>query len=112
MSVEAMQGRAGIPTSAARAEALRIQTPLQQLGKGKTLPYYPRGGKVEQALPPSGVQSSPVIGPASPELLMRQTPYATLTKLLNDPTTSVRIRQAVLQELQRRGIVGAGLLAP
>src|SRR5439155_18873793 len=95
MTVEHVQGRAGIPTTAAKAEALRIQTPLQQLGKGKTLPYYPRGGQAEQALPPPAIQSPPRIGPASPEVVIRQTPYAMLTKLLEDPTTSARIRQAI-----------------
>jgi hypothetical protein len=112
LSVEAMQGRAGIPTSAARAEALRIQSPLEQLGKGRTLPYYPKGGQAEQTLPPPSVQSPPVIGPASPEVMVRQTPYAQLMEALQQPGITARIRQAILQELQRRGIVGTGLLAP
>jgi len=38
--------------------------PLQALSTGKTLPYYPRGGQVEQAIPPPP-QVSP-IGPRFP----------------------------------------------
>ncbi len=76
------------------------------------LPYYPRGGQVEQALPPPPVQSPPVIGPASPEIIVRSSSYADLMQALKNPTVTSRAHQAILQELQRRGIVGGGLLAP
>src|SRR5207244_1292289 len=68
------------------------------------LPYYPRGGAAEQALPPSPVQSPPMVGPASPETIVRQAPYAQLMQALENPMTIARIRTAVLGELQRRGI--------
>lgn len=76
------------------------------------LPYYPRGGAAEQALPPSPVQSAPVIGPASPEIIVRSSSYADLMHALEQPALTARARQAILGELQRRGIVGSGLLAP
>jgi hypothetical protein len=76
------------------------------------LPYYPRGGAAEQALPPSPVTSPPVIGPASPEIIVRSSSYADLMQALEQPALTARARQAILGELQRRGIVGSGLLAP
>ena len=112
MTVEEVQGRAGIPTRPAQAEAARITARMEQMGKGRIQPYYPRGGEAEQTLPPPGVQSAPVIGPASPEVVVRQSSYAQLMQALENPMTIARIRTAVLGELQRRGIVGPGLLAP
>ncbi len=76
------------------------------------LPYYPRGGAVEQAMPPTPMTSEPVIGPASPEIIVRSSSYADLMQALKNPLSTARLRQAILGEFQRRGIVGAGLLAP
>ena len=112
MTVEEVQGRAGIPTRAAQQEAARITAQMEQMGKGRIQPYYPRGGEAEQTLPPPSVQSAPVIGPASPEVVVRQSSYAQLMQALGNPQTLPRVRQAILGELQRRGIVGVGLLAP
>jgi hypothetical protein len=89
----------------------RNARPAEPLASG-LLPYYPRGGAAEQALPPSPVQSAPVIGPASPEVIVRSSSYADLMQALEQPALTARARQAILGELQRRGIVGSGLLAP
>lgn len=131
LPLEAVRGRVGQGAMAARtvsqepllpalrANADLLDTPAYARNarpavppSSGLLPYYPRGGQVEQALPPPPVQSPPVIGPASPETIVRQTPYAQLMDALQQPGTTARIRQAILQELQRRGIVGTGLLAP
>lgn len=42
-------------------------TPVRDLGKGKTLPYYPRGGKVEQSMAPF-----PASSPAAPSVVPQQ----------------------------------------
>lgn len=42
-------------------------TPVRDLGKGKTLPYYPRGGKVEQSMAPF-----PTSSPAAPSVVPQQ----------------------------------------
>jgi hypothetical protein len=38
-------------------------TPVRDLGKGRTLPYYPRGGAVEQSIAPTPVTSPPQFAP-------------------------------------------------
>ena len=49
---------------------------------------------------------------ARPGMVLRGTPFADLQGPLQAPETPQIVKDAILKELARRGIVGAGITAP
>ena len=85
---------------------LRSGVPKEQI----KVNYWTRGGAAEQSVPPIPVAAGQPVGPVL--AFVRGQPYEALSSALANPSTPTQVRTVILQELKRRGIVGAGLLDP
>ena len=87
-------------------QLLRSGVPKEQI----KVNYWTRGGAAEQSVPPVPVAAGQPVGPVF--AFVRGQPYEALSSALANPSTPMQVRTVILQELRRRGIVGAGLLDP
>ncbi len=100
-----------LPTPKAPPDALDVPTFLRRTtGKPGHPVFYGKGSPTTSAQVRGG---EPLLPSANPEVAatLQRTPFAQLQAALRKPETPQVVKNLILMEIQRRGIVGPGLLA-